>query len=113
MKLFRAVQALAWGRRTVARGTVFRGDRLRPEAIVRLLAAGAIAEVSCPPLAVVPGWSRRAARLEPLGLGTVEAVLDANPAALGEVFRVRSPTAERWQRQLEEYMSVPAGPSRG
>ncbi len=93
--LYRAVQNLAWGDRTVARGTVFDGARLK--SVDRLVRVGAIAPVATPPLELVPGWHRRAARL---GGRTVEEVLGMPAADLAGVFAVRVQTAERWQREL-------------
>lgn len=107
--LYRAVQKLSWGGRTVLRGTVFRATALPAASVARLVATGGIAPVSTPPLALVPGWRTRAARLAKEGIDSVEGVLGTGAVALAACFRVRVPTAERWLRELEEYFVSPVG----
>lgn len=111
MSLYRAVQNLAWGNKTVARGTVFDGARLK--AVERLVRVGAIAPVSTPPLEMVPGWQRRAKRLRPLGKTSVEEVLSMPAADLAGIFAIRPQTAERWQSELLAQFTELLGESRG
>jgi hypothetical protein len=111
MQLYRAVQNLAWGNRTVARGTVFDGARLK--AVERLVRVGAIAPVSTPPLEMVPGWQRRAVKLRTLGKTSVEEVLSMPAADLAGVFGVRPETAERWQSELLAQFAELPGEVRG
>lgn len=101
--IYRAVQKLSWGDELMPPGAVFPGDRLKAQAAERLLAAGAIAAVQTPPLALVPGWRHRAARL---GDRPVEEVLEMPAADLAGAFGVLPATAERWQRELLDYFAA-------
>ena len=73
----------------------------------RLVTVGAIAPVQAPPLAVLPGWTRRAALLRRLGIERADDFLEANADALAPGLKVKPETVQRWQAEVTVQLTVP------
>lgn len=79
MPLYRVLETLSFDSgRVVERGVVSSLKGTSPQTIAALLRRGRISEVQAPPLRVLPGWEERAEVLEPLGIETVNQLVDAN-----------------------------------
>lgn len=74
-----------------------------------LLERGAIAIPQTPPLATLPGWEKRATRLERgLGIVTILDLLDADPVLAAAMLHTRADTVKAWQREAESYLRAGA-----
>ena len=110
MALYRVLRRLAHKDSYIETGTVavlpFKASDL-----AILETRGAIAPVSTPPLAVLPGWADRAAVASKHGILTVAdliAALNANGPQVARWFRVSKEEVVNWQQQLiREWLVAP------
>lgn len=113
MPLYRVLQALSVKDKRVPTGTVTM-LHLKASSYPILEAQGAIARVSTPPLAILPGWERRAAVLEKNGITTVEDLLEALDADGGKIAALvgEAPAVVgQWQQQLiRDWLVAPQQP---
>ena len=105
--LYRALKDLGKGKRIIYRNSTFFGDELSPEAVEGLLKKGKIAEVSAPPLSVLPGFTRRAVRLQKFGIEKVDQFLEASNEELADALSVKPTTVARWKNEARSWMEVP------
>jgi hypothetical protein len=101
----------------VASNLWVKGEILRPGAISRLEAVsqkalevlasrGIVRPFQGPPLSELPGWQARSRRLSAIGItGSVE-FLEVDPHAVARHMRVAASLVERWQREVEEAITV-------
>ena len=82
-------------------GVTSRLDGISHRSIAQLIGRDAIAEVSEPPLHLLPHWTARAARLAPLGINRPLQLIDADPVALSRQLRVRRQVIEEWQAEAK------------
>lgn len=81
---------------------------LKPAALARLIACGAISRVVPPPLAVLPGWKLRAPKLAALGIVDVVQLLEANSDKIAQALGYkRSSTIDGWKKAAREYIVTP------
>lgn len=88
-------------------GSLCRFEWLAEEQIGQLLVVGAIAPVTAPPLDVLPGWSRRAAMLAPLGIVNADQLLEADPETVCQPLKVKPETVKRWQEEVTRQLTAP------
>lgn len=92
MKIYRALKDLSTGQRKgdLVDGNDFRGLNI-------LVAKGALARASSPPLTELPGWQMRAKKLRKIGIVTIEDLLGMDPREGTRIFRhKRKSTFLKW-----------------
>lgn len=113
MTRYRVVLPLSNGQKP---GEPFRADKTPEAALAKLLKRGAIAPISAPPLAVLPGWQLRAEKLAEVGIVTAEQFLDATIEQIATVCNVKQRTVEKWRAEVEKALvptSLLQQPGRG
>lgn len=105
MPMYRIHKNLAVGEKVIPRGSLTPLG-LSSDKIDKLIEVGAISRVQSPPLAVLPGWSTRANRLEPLGILDVEQFLDADPAVIAKHLKVKPATVQQWREDMVEWITA-------
>jgi len=89
-------------------GDLVDSSRFKQSTLDRLIISGTIAEVFMPPLAELPGWAGRAARLEPLGIVTVNDLIESDAEtikAIKKEFKYRTITPiKRWQEEALQWL---------
>jgi hypothetical protein len=88
-------------------GSLDRFDWLNDDQRQRLVDLGVISQLSAPPLAELPGLSRRAKKLEPLGIVTADQFLECDIGVVSGLFRVKPETVERWQDEVMKWLIIP------
>jgi len=74
-----------------------------------LLSVNAIAPISSPPLAELPGWTKRAERLLEIGIITVQEFLDADLKQIADLFKYKTISSiEKWRIEAQEWLKPPA-----
>lgn len=68
-----------------------------------LVRKGAVREIESPPLSELAGWQTRGRRLLPLGIVTMENMLDADPDTVAYELGVKPATVEKWQAELRDW----------
>lgn len=77
--------------------------------IDKLRAVNAIAPVSSPPLAEVPGWTKRAEKLAEISIITIQDFLEADEQRMAKLFKYKTTSAiKRWRSEVQEWLKPPA-----
>jgi hypothetical protein len=106
MRYYRALKDLSNGYR---RYELAPASAFKPDKIAVLLQAGAIGEVTGPPLSKLPGWKVRAEKLAPLEIVCVHEFLAGDVAQMAEVMNVKEVTIEKWQSEVVKWLQpIPA-----
>lgn len=103
MPLYRALSHLSG---VAQRGQLTRLAHLTPEQVATLERAGAVARVASPPLAELPGWKVRAAKLAKVGIHDIEQMIEADSALIAACLRVKPATAARYQEDVRQYLVI-------
>ena len=77
---------------------------VKPQAIDKLLASGCIAVLSAPPLAILDGWEKRAARLAKHGIQDAAQLLEADTPDLARKLHVRADVIEAWKIEVKSWL---------
>ena len=93
---YRVLKPLSTGHQV---GEIIDSSDLASHVIAPLLRTKAISQVAFPPLVILPGWSRRAARLAKLGIVGVGDFLSADSKKLATAMRYKPETIDRWKRE--------------
>jgi len=112
MPMYRVHQNLAVGDSIVSGGSLSLLRGVGERGIQALLKRGTITEVAAPPLAILPGWKLRAARLKAMGVETVADLLQADRDGVARFMRANLPTVEKWLVDAEAWLLAPP-PERG
>jgi hypothetical protein len=100
MALYRVLKDLSTGHK---RGDVVEGSQFKM--LDLLVAKNALAPISTPPLAELPGWTKRLEKMQELGIVTVQDLLDADSEAVARVFGYKSTAGiERWKKEATEWL---------
>ena len=94
-------------------GSICTFDWLTEEQQQILIDRGVISPISAPPLAELPGFIKRAERLQEFGIETAEAFLDADPEEVAKQYDVKPRTVRRWQDELLQLLILPHTERRG
>jgi hypothetical protein len=103
MAIYRALKALSG---LAKRGQIVRLAHLDEAQIERLITVGAVAPIAAPPLAELPKWKTRAAKLKKLDVIDVEQLLEVDPAAVAVALDVKPETVAEWQAEAERFLTV-------
>lgn len=110
MAIYRAVHDLSNGTQA---GRLDRLAHLKAEQIDKLLLKGAIARISAPPLAELPGWADRAALLAPAGIIDAEQFLEADAAQIATLLDIPEDSAQQLQCEIESFLVIEDEPGCG
>lgn len=86
---------------------VFDGARLQAKSIPVLVDKGAIAPVSAPPLAELPGWKIRGAKCKKIGIETVDEFMEVDIEKAAELLKVKPQMISAWKYEIINWLSVP------
>ena len=100
MTLYRILENLDCARK----GTLNPLRSVSEAAKEKLTAAGLISPVSPPPLAVLDGWEGRAVRLARRDISDAVQFLEADPADLARMLRVKAAQIETWKAEIEAWL---------
>lgn len=89
------------------------GIYLKPKSITKLVQKGAISPLSAPPLAAMPGWSKRADRLVKHNIATFSDFFECSNSNLARIFKVKIETIINWKRELLQTVTMPVKRSGG
>jgi len=93
--MYRILDNLEWeSGRALTAGVVDKLEGMTDRLKKILLKRGLISEVQAPPLKVLPGWESRAEMLEPVGIETVDDLLEANLVEVSEALGVSEEALE-------------------
>lgn len=104
MGMYRVLRKLHFRGKVILRGVLLSGDKFTPEVYDKLQAVGAIAPVSTPPLAELPGWGRRAVRLGKIGIVTIIQLMECKEVEVGEKLHVRPDTVLEWRKEALRWL---------
>jgi len=105
--LYRVLRQLHAGKRgLIYAGSLTRLEWLGDDGIEKLVAVGAVSEVQPPPLAVLPGWKRRAAPLAKMDIVDVTQFLLADTDAIAQQVGRKAATVEMWKREVEGWLQA-------
>lgn len=105
-RLYRVHTLLTYGSKFIYRDTMMAFPRLSQVAIDSLVLNKAISLVAPPPLASLPGWSRRANRLIDLGISNVAQLLGTNNEALAAHLKVKAETIGKWKSEARKWLTA-------
>lgn len=88
-------------------GALCRFEWLLEEQRQWLVELQVISPLRVPPLAILPGWERRSARLQKLDLLMADEFLEADVAEVAKYMRVKPTTVERWQDEVMNHLVLP------
>lgn len=101
--LYRALKDLAG---IAKRGEIVALSHLQPPQLAKLEAVGAISRVAAPPLSEIPGFDAQVEPLAALGIGDVEALVEADAAALAAALAVPVETLRRWMDEARLWLFI-------
>ena len=100
MAIYRVLKPLSTGHQP---GDLVDGNSFKSLDV--LVAVKALAPVSTPPLSELPGWIKRAERLNAVGIITVQDLLDTKSSAIAEIFGYKSTAGiDRWKEEVREWL---------
>lgn len=103
MPIYRALRALSG---VCRRGELTRLTHLDAGQITKLAKVGAIAPISAPPLAELPGWAARAGRLAKVDITDAEQLLEAEARVVAKALRVKVETAAQYQQDIQQFLVI-------
>ena len=111
--MYRILHKLDVGKdRVLHPGSFNRLEWLDDAGLARLEQKGAISRVNPPPLAVLPGWSRRAKKAQEVaGVENAEQLLEADNQTLAEKMEVQPDTVARWKDEIVGWLTAEPAPS--
>jgi len=92
------------------RGELVRAEKFKDEATIAILVSKRrISPVATPPLAVLPGWERRAEKLAQADIRNVEDFFETDVKEIAEHMGVTARTVERWKTSLVNWLRPDGG----
>jgi len=86
------------------KGTLHSLDFLTPKTVAILLEHDRIAEWQSPPLAVLPGWERKAKVFAEAAVITVSDLLEADKDGLSEQLEIPATTLDQCLEEVEDWI---------
>lgn len=105
--MYRALRNLAIESEMILAGSLFEYT-FKPGVEQVLFDAGAIAEIQPPPLAVLPHWKVRAAKLALAGIVTVDQFLAAEDGQVAEHMGCAPTLVARWKQEVKQALMAAA-----
>lgn len=105
--LYRVTFPIAYKNEVIEAGSLHRLEKVTPETLNRLKERGTVTEVNAPPLFVLPGWTRRASRLEKAGIVNAMQFLGADVGQAAAVMKVKPGTVQRWKGEVLKWLDAP------
>lgn len=100
----------------LSKGQTFPESQYPADVLGGLIANKAVALVATPPIVELAGWSKRAAKLETIGVVSVSDLLNASDekkAEITDLFNHKSAqTVDKWQTEVQRAIEPPA-PKKG
>lgn len=90
----------------VERGEITALSWLGPDQVQKLIDLGHVTHLSAPPLAELPGWTRRAARMKEVGISMADEFLEHDVEGLAAALNVKPATVERWKTEVVGLLTV-------
>jgi hypothetical protein len=113
MSLYRLLQNLAFPDHTLPRGSLSRMLTSKPDVIERLRSKGGIAEIAPPPLAILPGWKLRSAKLAKIGIVSAVDFLETADDGILKTMRIGPDVLAKWRTEVEGWIIRPVQKSSG
>lgn len=115
MAMYRVLRRLSVGKgRILHPGSFNRLEWLGEQGLAILTEKGSISRIQPPPLAVLPGWSRRAEKITEVTGGEItdaEQFLEADDKKLSDLMGVKPATVGRWKDEIVKWLTTdPARP---
>lgn len=101
--LYRVLKTLAG---TAKRGDIVALPHLQPPQLAKLEAVGAISPVAAPPLSELPDFADRVALLAAHDIHDVEALVEADAAALAAALDIPVDTLCRWTDEARLWLFI-------
>jgi hypothetical protein len=79
---------------------------MKEKHVAILLDRGIVSKVITPPLAILPGWKKRAKRVEHLEIILVIDFLEKDDATLAEMFDEDEQTIMNWKAEVWKWLEV-------
>ena len=94
-------------------GDLISDTEMKSRVIEALLANNIIVQASTPPLSELPGWEKRAEKLETVGIITIQNLLDTEPAEIAILLGYkRHSHIAKWQDNAREWIAGTVKPKR-
>ena len=94
-------------------GDIISDTEMNSRVIEALLANNIITRASTPPLSEVPGWEKRAEKLEVVGIVTIENLLETEPKEIAKLLGYkRHSHIAKWQDNAREWIAGEVKPKR-
>ena len=114
MPMYRVLRTLSRGHdKFVKVGTLTDLAWLKDEQRATLEMVGAVSRISAPPLAQLPGWKLRTAKLGKLDIHTFDDFLERDPDEIAEGVGVQRRTVDKWRAELVDWLTPPQRGGRG
>lgn len=113
MTMYRVLRKLDIGKgRVLHPGSFSRLEWLDEQGIARLEQKGSIGRVHPPPLAALPGWSRRAKKArEVTGVENAEQLLEVDDQSFADAMGVQVETVRRWKTDVRGWLTADPAPT--
>lgn len=111
--MYRVLHKLSIGRGQILYpGSFSTLEWLDEKGLTRLERKGAISKVHPPPLIALPGWGRRARRVEEnLGVEDAEQFLETDNVRVAEAMKVKVDTVAKWKADVMRWLTAEPPPS--
>jgi len=114
MPIFRVLRPLSRKHEVIIKaGTLTDLAWLNGEQQAKLESVGAVSRISAPPLAQVPGWKLRTAKLGKLDIHTFDDFLERDPDEIAKGAGVQRRTVDKWRAELVDWLTPPQRGGRG
>jgi len=106
MALYRVITGVARGEKVIPPRTILKEGDLAPKTVTILLRKGVIAEVSPPPLQVLPGWKLRGSKLIKIGIVDAVQLVEGDATVVAKALHMTREGVVKWQQDAWNYLIV-------
>lgn len=107
MAIYRVLKPLDTGKRVIQAGCFVRTGEMAEKTLVILAERGAVARIAPPPLAQLPGWKIRSARLAKAGIIDAEQFLEAEEGLLVDALKSKASLIQSWKAEVTHWLTIP------